>query len=408
LTPESFLLLTARSPFPSLLLSVDGMILAANDPATRLVGRSPAGRPLQELATGEAAELEEALRTWSSAGVAVGRPLRLGTGPGRERRFRGEGLRVMSAGRDPVPSILLHCVPLDPPARCTGRPVATEEGEDGPRTPSERGPGSPSEPGLGPSSGPGPGRVVGKMEAMGNLAAGIAHDFNNLLTVMKAEIELSQEHPGLPGVVVESLAATHDAIHQAEGLVNGLLAFSRRQLVRVVMLDLRTLVSEAVERIRPEIADRAVDLVLEPADDPLLVEGDRPQMEVVLLALVRNAHDAVRGAGRIRVRTRRETLSPDFVRRNPGSTQGTFAVMEVVDDGIGIAPEISGRLFEPFFTTKGRGAGRGLGLAQAFGIVKALSGYLRVESAPGHGATFTVYLPLADPASPRCPLDDRT
>src|SRR5690606_27666416 len=191
--------------------------------------------------------------------------------------------------------------------RCTGRPVATEEGEDGPRTPSERGPrtpsergpGSPSEPGLGPSSGPGPGRVVGKMEAMGNLAAGIAHDFNNLLTVMKAEIELSQEHPGLPGVVVESLAATHDAIHQAEGLVNGLLAFSRRQLVRVVMLDLRTLVSEAVERIRPEIADRAVDLVLEPADDPLLVEGDRPQMEVVLLALVRNAHDAVRGAGLI-------------------------------------------------------------------------------------------------------------
>jgi signal transduction histidine kinase len=431
LTPESFLLLTARSPYPSLLLSVDGRILASNASASRLVGRSPAGRSLQEIATGDPAELEEALHTWSTAGVAVGRPLRITVAAGRDRLFRGEGLRVMTAGRDPVSRILLHCVPLDPlPRRCGGRPPGTARNglaetprEDPPdaadqrptrpaelQPPRERAPharaeqagreerAAPSQvgsPDPGEQAGP---RVVGKMEAMGNLAAGIAHDFNNLLTVMKAEIELSQEHPGLPGLVLESLAATHDAIHQAEGLVAGLLAFSRRQLVRVVTLDLRALVAEVIERTRPEIAGRGVDLALEPSPDPLPVTGDRAQMEVVLTALVQNARDAVGGSGLIRVRTRREEVDADFVRRNPGSTEGTFAVLEVVDDGVGIAPEIRGRLFEPFFTTKGRGAGRGLGLAQAFGIVKALSGYLRVESVVGGGATFTVYLPLADPA----------
>jgi two-component system cell cycle sensor histidine kinase/response regulator CckA len=236
------------------------------------------------------------------------------------------------------------------------------------------------------------------MEAMGNLSAGIAHDFNNLLTVMKVEVELAMEHRDLPALVVDSLLSAHAAVVRAESLVRGLLAFSRRQLLQTSEIDLRTLLDRALPKVH------AITGVTRPtvrrAGVPLPVLVDPEQVETVLLALVRNAVEASEPGAAISIRARMERLGPEFARENEGSTEGTFAVLEVEDRGTGITPEVEARMFEPFFTTKGRGYGRGLGLAQAFGIVKTLGGYLKVESTVGSGSTFTVYLPIHMPPPP--------
>ncbi|MEX2473294.1 MAG: ATP-binding protein [Gemmatimonadota bacterium] len=232
---------------------------------------------------------------------------------------------------------------------------------------------------------------------MGNLAAGIAHDFNNLLTVMKVEVELVLEDDNVPALAVDSLLSAHAAMLRAESLVDGLLAFSRRQLVHPAQTDLGALLERAIPRVRTILGD--TELVVEPTTDPLPLLVDPEQMEIVLLALVRNAVEASSEGSHVTIRTRQETLDKAFVEENDGSREGTYAVLEVEDHGTGISPEVEARMFEPFFTTKGRGYGRGLGLAQAFGIVKMLEGYLQVLTTVGEGSRFIVYLPLHNGSS---------
>lgn len=407
-TPETFRVLTAGHPHPSLLLSIEGRVLAVNAAGRTILGGpgGPEGRALACLVTDPQDRVAEALETWSSSGVAIGRTLRFAL-PDRQARYRCEGLLVTTPGERPEPRVVVHCVPLDPPR--PGPPLRHRRplggGADRPRAADapERAPGGgpsrrdepvpPAAAAHPPAAAP---RTIGKMEAMGSLAGGVAHDFNNLLTVIKAELELAQECTPLPDAVRDSLDAAHAAVGQAEVLVGRLLAFSRRQLVRVVELDLRQLVADAMEDLRPYLDEPEVDVEVEQAKEPLPVLADRTQMRVVVHALVRNAREALPpDGGTLRVRTKAERLDASFVRTNPGSAEGAYVAVVVEDDGAGIPHELQGRLFEPFFTTKGRGAGRGLGLAQAFGIVKALGGYLKVVSAPGEGATFTVYLPRA-------------
>jgi len=428
-TPETFRVLTAGHPHPSLLLSIEGRILAVNAAGRTILGGSggPEGRALACLVTDAEDRVAEALETWSSSGVAIGRTLRFAL-QDRHARYRCEGLLVTTPGERPEPRVVVHCVPLDPPRpgpllrhrRPLGGGADRPRGSAPPLRPLDRDApardrpvppaadtsgraeplGPPDEPARAPATAAqppaAPPRTIGKMEAMGSLAGGVAHDFNNLLTVIKAELELAQECTPLPDAVRDSLDAAHAAVGQAEVLVGRLLAFSRRQLVRVVELDLRQLVADAMEDLRPYLDAPEVDVEVEHAKEPLPVLADRTQMRVVVHALVRNAREALPpDGGTLRVRTKAERLDASFVRTNPGSAEGAYVAVVVEDDGAGIPHEAQGRLFEPFFTTKGRGAGRGLGLAQAFGIVKALGGYLKVVSAPGEGATFTVYLPRA-------------
>lgn len=374
MTPESFLALTARNADPAFLLSPRGTVVAANPSGSSILGCAETCEngdvDLADFVDEPGETFEAHLRTWVASGVPTSRPIRLKGPDGRRRRYRGEGLRVMSPGPRIDPLVLLHLVPLDAPA---ARHEAAPERE-APRK---------EEP-----------RTVGKMEAMGNLSAGIAHDFNNLLTVMKVEVELAMEHDEVPAEVVDSMLSAHAAVLRAESLVDGLLAFSRHQLVRTSRTDLRRLVEATLPTIRTITGPN--EPVLEQTGVPLPVQVDPEHMETVLLALIRNAVEASVDDPFVGIRTRREILGPDFVRRNEGSKEGEFAVLEVTDRGTGIPPDVAARMFEPFFTTKGRGYGRGLGLAQAFGIVKMLGGYLKVDTDVGVGSTFTVYLPLED------------
>ena len=465
MTPESFLALTARNPNPSFLLTKEGVVLAANDTGSAVLGCT-------SLCRGEGIELArylegaahahgsrddafpDLMRAWASAGLPLSRPVRLRPADGRPVRCRAEGLAVTSPTADGLSRVLLHLVPV-----VEGAPISrrseSHRGESGPSTrsgpagsrpsdragrsesiavepPPESDPGAAAAPpdvGVGPrdgspqpsatpvapasarrdeppepnasgdaTAGAAPPKPVGKMEAMGNLAAGIAHDFNNLLTVMKVEVELILEDDNVPALAVDSLLSAHAAMLRAESLVEGLLAFSRRQLVLTTQTDLGTLLERAVPRVRTIVGD--TELVVEPSTEPLPLLVDPEQMEIVLLALVRNAVEASGEGSRVTIRTRRETLDETFVEENEGSREGEYAVLEVEDHGTGITPDVQERMFEPFFTTKGRGYGRGLGLAQAFGIVKILEGYLKVLTSVGEGSRFIVYLPLHDD-SPR-------
>ena len=354
--------------------------MAANPSGSTVLGCERAGLA-RDLVLGDFVDDPEEiyhahLRSWASAGVPTSRPIRLRAANGTLRRYRGEGLRVMNLGSEARPLVLLHCVPLDahPPV---------PRGEDS-APPRETTTASAT-------------RTVGKMEAMGNLSAGIAHDFNNLLTVIKVEIELAMEHEDLPAPVVDSLLSSHAAIVRAEALVDGLLAFSRHQLLQTSEGDLQDLIERALPAV---LSIRGTgQLRLHPAPVPLPVQVNPEHLETVLLALVRNAAEASEVVRPIHIRTRKQVLGPEFVRANEGATEGAFAVLEVEDRGAGITPEVEARMFEPFFTTKGRGHGRGLGLARAFGIVKMLGGYMKVTTEVGSGSTFSVYLPLEEKAS---------
>jgi len=367
--PEAFRALTARKNYPAFLLSHAGIVIAANPCGSTMLGRAPV-RSEDRLHFGAAlAESPDTfrahLRTWASTGIPVSRNLTVRTPDGRRVRFRGEGLAVFDPGPDPQARILLHCVPLQPWDCARLR----DESADEPR-------------------------LVGKMEAMGNLAAGMSHDFNNLLTVMKAEMELALEHTDLPAEITDSLLSTYEAVLRAETLVQGLLSFSRRHHVQTSLTDLGLLLEQGLRKVEAVTAAAGVALQVERSRNALPVLIDPAAMETVLLALVRNAAEASAEGDPLIIRTRAETLCATFVARNAGSKPGEYAVLEVEDHGSGIHPEVQARMLEPFYTTKGRGSGRGLGLAQAFGMVKTLGGYLKVDSEPGRGSTFTVYLPL--------------
>ena len=237
-----------------------------------------------------------------------------------------------------------------------------------------------------------------KMEAVGELAGGVAHDFNNLLTVISGHVELLADslgagHPALPDV-----ADIRAAAERASALTHQLLAFSRKQILQPSALDLNDVIGTLLTMLRRLIGED-VELGFAPASVPLVVTADPTQMEQVIVNLVLNARDAMPDGGHIRIQTERVTLEATrSYERTHGLPSGQFVVVTVADTGHGIAPEHRSRVFEPFFSTKAVGKGTGLGLSTVFGIVTQSGGHVVLESSPGRGATFRVYLPHADSA----------
>jgi PAS domain S-box-containing protein len=234
-----------------------------------------------------------------------------------------------------------------------------------------------------------------KMEAIGRLAGGVAHDFNNLLTVISGRVELILARLDAGHPLREDVALVQRAAERAAALTAQLLTFSRKQVLRPqpVGLDatlagteplLRRVIGEDVELVT---RGRATGLVL----------ADRVQLEQVLLNLVVNARDAMPDGGRLTIETGDQELDEAAARRL-GMPPGRYAVLRVQDTGVGMDARTQARIFEPFFTTKGEGRGTGLGLATVYGIVTQSGGHVTVSSAPGRGATFTVYLPWAPAA----------
>jgi PAS domain S-box-containing protein len=237
-------------------------------------------------------------------------------------------------------------------------------------------------------------RQAQKMEAVGRLAGGVAHDFNNLLTVINgyAEVALAGLGPGDPAR--DHLEPIRDAGARAAGLTRRLLAFSRKQVLAPVVLDLNALVAETGKLLAPVIGE---DVRLEVRLAPGLwrVRADQGEIDQVVMNLAVNARDAMPKGGRLTIETRNVELAGGPAARQ-GLPEGRYVVLSVADTGHGMDEATRARLFEPFFTTKEVGKGTGLGLASAYGVVTQSGGHLEVESAPGAGTTFRVYLPRAE------------
>jgi two-component system cell cycle sensor histidine kinase/response regulator CckA len=235
-------------------------------------------------------------------------------------------------------------------------------------------------------------RQAQKMEAVGQLAGGIAHDFNNLLTAILSycDLLLGEARPGDP--LRSDIEQIRLAGQRAAGLTRQLLAFSRRQVLQPKVLSLNAVVGETEGMLRRLIG---ADIVLELSCDAALwyVLADPGQIEQVLVNLVVNARDAMPQGGRLTVSTSNREFNGESPDRPNGMRAGAYVAMEVSDTGIGIEPAHHARIFEPFFTTKEPGKGTGLGLSTVYGIVQQSGGHITIESAPGRGATFTVYLP---------------
>ncbi len=238
-----------------------------------------------------------------------------------------------------------------------------------------------------------------KMQAIGQLAGGVAHDFNNLLTAIFMQLDvLASRHPvGDPSY--DGLNEIRQTSARAADLVRKLLAFSRKQTVQREILDLGELISEFEVLLR-RVLYEDVKLTTDYGRNLPQVRADRGQLETAVMNLAVNARDAVRahGGGSVKIRTARLTQEQAQGLGYPDA-QGDQALIEVSDDGPGITAEVMSKIFDPFFTTKPVGEGTGLGLATVYGIVKQSDGWIGVDSKPGEGAAFRIFLPVHIPSA---------
>ena len=236
-------------------------------------------------------------------------------------------------------------------------------------------------------------RQAQKMEAIGRLAGGVAHDFNNLLAAIMGhgELLLRRLDPSQPQH--RHAEAIQKAAARGALLTRQLLAFSRKEVLAPSVLDIHLVVAEMEEMLRRLIGEH-IELVIVLGDRPLHVRADRGQLEQVVMNLAVNARDAMADGGVLTV----EVATVDLPAPSQPSSGSTPAVplvaITVTDTGCGMDPATAARMFEPFFTTKEQGKGTGLGLSTVYGIVEQSGGSIEVDSLPGRGTTFTVYLPL--------------
>ncbi len=241
-------------------------------------------------------------------------------------------------------------------------------------------------------------RQAQKMDAVGKLAGGIAHDFNNLLMVIRGDSDLMLRRlpPGHP--LRPNAEGVREAADQAATLTRQLLAFSRKQVVAPRLVDLNGIVA-SIHAMLERLLGETINLVTVTAPDLGGVKADPGQMEQMILNLCVNARDAMPDGGRLTIRTTNADLDEEAAKEWNDARPGPYVMLEVSDTGGGMDPETRAHLFEPFFTTKEQGKGTGLGLSTVYGTVQQSGGHISVESEPGQGSTFRVYLPrVAAPA----------
>jgi two-component system, cell cycle sensor histidine kinase and response regulator CckA len=237
-------------------------------------------------------------------------------------------------------------------------------------------------------------RLAQKMEAVGRLAGGVAHDFNNLLAVISAHAEFLSGQLGRTHASYPEVDGIMRAAQRGAALTRQLLLFSRRKPLAQELVDLNQAASE-VHKLLARVLGETVQLTMVPEPQLALVRADPDQIGQVIINLAVNARDAMPRGGRIVVRTDNVQVPAPRAMRGGEIPAGSYVSLSVEDTGTGMTDEVLSRLFEPFFTTKEFGKGTGLGLATVYGIVRGCGGGIDVESRPGKGTTFLVYLPAA-------------
>src|SRR5216683_2420382 len=230
-----------------------------------------------------------------------------------------------------------------------------------------------------------------KIQAVGQLAGGVAHDFNNLLTAMIGfcDLLLLRFRPGDPSFA--DIMQIKQNANRAANLVRQLLAFSRQQTLQPRILNITDVLAELSHLLRRLIGEN-IELKMVHGRDLGVVKVDQGQLEQVIINLVVNARDAMPGGGALTIRTANVSQDQEFRHGHELMPAGDYVLIEVADTGVGIPKENLERIFEPFFSTKEVGSGTGLGLSTVYGIVKQTGGFVFVNSAPGQGAVFSIYL----------------
>jgi PAS domain S-box-containing protein len=238
-------------------------------------------------------------------------------------------------------------------------------------------------------------RQAQKMEAIGRLAGVVAHDFNNLLIAILgySQLILRRLEPHNP--FYREINEIEKAGQRAATLTNQLLAFSRRQAAQPQIVNLNHVVTEIGHMLRRIIGE---DIELVTVLEPQLgcTKVDPGQIEQVIMNLAVNSRDAMPNGGRLIIETANSEFDEPYASRHPATQSGHYVLLSVSDTGVGMDKETQSRIFEPFFTTKSEGKGTGLGLSTVYGIVKQSNGHIEVQSEPGRGATFQIFLPMVD------------
>ncbi len=234
-----------------------------------------------------------------------------------------------------------------------------------------------------------------KMEAIGQLAGGVAHDFNNLLTGILGHAQLLLNSLDYSHPLRQDVEEILKAGERAAALTNQLLAFSRKQVLQPQVLNLNTLVSN-IHKLLQRLIGEHIELAACLAEDLWPVKADPNQIEQVILNLAVNARDAMPWGGKLGLETTNVELDEAYANSHIGARAGSYVMLSVADTGYGMDEETQARIFEPFFTTKELGRGTGLGLSTVYGIVKQSGGYIWVDSIPGEGSSFEIYLPQVE------------
>jgi CheY-like chemotaxis protein len=224
----------------------------------------------------------------------------------------------------------------------------------------------------------------------------VAHDFNNILAALMINLGMLRHEEDVPPAVRESLAEMSPLVQRAAGLTRQLLLFARRSVMQRRVLDLDLLIEDLLKMLVRLIGE-SISLRYQSSQESLWVDADPGMIEQAITNLVVNARDAMPAGGQIELSARRAAVDAAHVAAHPQARSGAFVCLTVSDTGCGMDEATLRRIFEPFFTTKAAGKGTGLGLATVQGVVEQHAGWVEVESAVGHGSTFRVYLPAAEP-----------
>jgi PAS domain S-box-containing protein len=231
-----------------------------------------------------------------------------------------------------------------------------------------------------------------KMDALQRMGAGIAHEFNNIFHVIANVVEILQLHSSdLKPEASKYLDAAKRSINRASALTRRLLAFSQHQFLNPKLIDINSVVAEAVEELRQQL-DENIELQVITSETVGLCLSDILHLKTAIINVALNARDAMRSGGTLTIRTENEGVCPT-VAADQGVEAGRYSAIAISDSGQGMTPEVLERAFDPYFTTKEKGQGSGLGLSEVYGLIRQFRGYVDISTKPGVGTTVTLYLP---------------